>query len=132
MAGDIAAQPQAIRAPLPDQSGGPGSASLCQQPSNSRGFWVLPEFAAQSSFNGIEITGGVRSLFLYEPDIDALKERLYDRDGERGMPSDQPGRLRMFHEHGLLIKQRAEALGLPTLEARPFETLLERALAALS
>ena len=96
------------------------------------GFWVLPEFAAQSSFNGIEITGRVRSLFLYEPDIDALKERLYDRDGERGIPSDQPGRLRMFHEHGLLIKQRAEALGLPTLEARPFETLLERALAALS
>jgi hypothetical protein len=37
----------------------------------------------------------------------------------------------MFHEHGVLIKQRAEALGLAVLESRPFETLEARALAAL-
>jgi hypothetical protein len=38
----------------------------------------------------------------------------------------------MFYEHGLLIKQRAEELGLPVLQSRPFETLFDRALAVLA
>jgi 2-phosphoglycerate kinase len=96
------------------------------------GFWVLPEFATQARFDGVEMAGEVRSLFLYEQDVDALKERLYRRDGERGLPSDQPSRLAMFYEHGLLIKQRAEELGLPVLQSRPFETLFDRALAVLA
>jgi hypothetical protein len=37
----------------------------------------------------------------------------------------------MRYEHGLEMKRRAEALGLPVLESRPFETLESRALSAL-
>jgi 2-phosphoglycerate kinase len=94
-------------------------------------FWILPEFAAQTTFGDLNLTGEVRSLFLFEPDLDALQERLHGRDGEVGLPQEQPSRLAMFHEHGVLIKQRAEALGLAVLESRPFETLEARALAAL-
>jgi len=93
--------------------------------------WVLPEFAAQTRFGDVDLSGRIRSLFLYEPDIDLLRERLYGRDGALGLPSNQPRRLASFHEQGLVLKQRAEALGLPVLECRPFETLFERALAAL-
>jgi hypothetical protein len=39
--------------------------------------------------------------------------------------------LAMHHEYGQEIKRQAEALGLPVLESRPLETLLDRALAVL-
>ena len=78
------------------------------------------------------MVGDVRSLFLYEPEIAALKERLYSRDGELGLPSNQPSRLGMFYEYGLLIKERVEAVGLPALESRPFETLFDRGPEALT
>jgi len=94
--------------------------------------WILPEFASQPSFNGIEMSGEVRSLFLYEQDVTALAERLYGRDGELGLPSNQPSRLKMLYEYGLLMKERAEALGLPVLPSRPFETLVDRAIEALT
>jgi 2-phosphoglycerate kinase len=95
-------------------------------------FWITPEFARQGVYDGVEMAAEVRSLFLYEPDVEVLRERIYGRDGERGLPSDQPSRLAMFYEHNLLMKQRAEALSLPILESWPFETLLDRALAALA
>jgi hypothetical protein len=34
-------------------------------------------------------------------------------------------------DYGKEIKRQAEALGLPILECRPFDTLIDRALAAL-
>jgi 2-phosphoglycerate kinase len=95
------------------------------------GVWILPEFASQPSFDGIEMSGEVRSLFLYEHDVSSLAERLLSRDGELGLPSNQPTRLMMFYEYGLLIKRRAEALGLPVLTSRPFETLVKRAIEVL-
>ena len=58
----------------------------------------------------------------------------------RGTPpssifSDHPQAQRNLIEtqfrYGLEIKRQAEALGLPVLESRPFDTLLDRALAAL-
>jgi len=96
------------------------------------GVWVLPEFASQRSYGGIEMGEKVRSLFLYEPDIDALEQRLFARDGEMGLPADQPSRLESLHQYGALIKRGAVFLGLPVLESQPFDTLLDRALEVLN
>ncbi len=92
-------------------------------------FWILPEFAAQSSFAGIAM-GGVRSLFLCEDDPLRITRQ---RSGRGEDPGLYPSRLvqSMFWQHGLVIRQRAEALGLPVLESRPFDTLLDRAIATL-
>jgi 2-phosphoglycerate kinase len=95
------------------------------------GFWLLPEFAGQPSFEGIDMSGRVRSLFLYEADASDLEQRYLHRDGKVGLPDEQASRLAVFQQHGLAIKQQAEALGLPVLESRPFETLQARALEAL-
>jgi 2-phosphoglycerate kinase len=101
------------------------------RPAILEAFWVEPEFAAQSEFDGIVMSGRVRSLFLFEDDREELHRRLLSRDGKVGLPTTQVSRLAHFHRHAIAVKERAEALGLPVLASRPFETLEARALAAL-
>jgi 2-phosphoglycerate kinase len=104
------------------------------EPAILEAVWLSPQFAAQDTFAGRTVIGEVRSLFLYEPEIDLL----YDRFERRGswwtqVPArERDARVAYFHAFGLEIKRQAEALGLPVLESRPFDTLLERALQALS
>ena len=75
----------------------------------------------------------MKSLFLYEPDIAELGARLSERGewSSRIPEEERAPRLAFFHAFGLEIKRRAEALSLPVLESRPFDTLFDRALAAL-
>jgi 2-phosphoglycerate kinase len=104
-----------------------------QEPSILEAVWVQPEFAVQESFAGQSLKGRVRSLFLVEPEIDAIEGRLAQR-GEwwSRIPAEQrEARVAFFHAFGLEVRRRAEALGLPVLESRPFDTLLDRALVAL-
>jgi hypothetical protein len=73
----------------------------------------------------------VRSMFLYERSKELLRERLYRRDGEEGLPKSQPARIHAFDEYGRLIAEEAARRGLPVLESQPFSTLLSRAEATL-
>jgi len=94
--------------------------------------WLLPEFVCQSKFNDVSMEGEVRSIFLVENDKELLRERLFDRDGEMGLPVDQPSRIDVFHQHGLLIAEKARLSGLSVLESRSLETLFHRAVEALA
>ncbi len=94
-------------------------------------FWVLPAFAAQSTFNGVEMAGEVRSLFLYEDDASSVAERRAGKEPNAAPPTPEAVRLAMFRAHGALMRRQAEAIGLPVLASTPLETLEARALAAL-
>ncbi|HEX5370222.1 MAG TPA: hypothetical protein VFY10_12475 [Dehalococcoidia bacterium] len=95
------------------------------------GFWILPEFAAKTEFNGVDMSGGVRCLFLFDADLSAIAKRRAARDDNTSRAKPQAARLDMFLAHGAITRRSAEALGLPVLESRPFETLEARALVVL-
>jgi len=99
------------------------------------GCWVLPAFALQERYAGRDNASVRKALFLYEPSIDELKQRLRVRPGgspEREPKSVRDANVQMQWQFGLEIKRQAEALGLPVLESRPYDTLLDRALALLN
>jgi hypothetical protein len=96
--------------------------------------WVMPELAMKDTFDGLSVQGQVRALFVYEPDVSVLRQRLDGRPDTwwSEVPEEEKAaRTAMFHARGLEDKRKAEALGLPVVESLPFETLLDRALAAL-
>jgi 2-phosphoglycerate kinase len=96
------------------------------------GAWVLPAFARQRIYAGHD-TASVRSLFLVESSKDEIGARLRARPNgfaEEPAIAQQNG-IDTQWLYGQEIKRQAEALHLPVLESRPFDTLLDRALTAL-
>jgi 2-phosphoglycerate kinase len=83
------------------------------------GDFISPEVAAKAS------TLGVTSLFLLASE-DEIRANFSARDGD-----DQPGRARVSATRGLRLADKCTELRLPTVNARPFETLLLRACRAL-
>jgi hypothetical protein len=79
------------------------------------GDWISPETAAQAS------TSSVSSLFLLASE-DEIRANLLQRDGD-----EQPGRARVSAMRSLRLAERCRELGLATVNARPFDTLLFRA-----
>ena len=82
----------------------------------------------------VEAGDAVRGVFLYEPEHGAMEHRRRGRANpwDRAFSDDVMRNVAgMRHRHGIEMKRQAEALGLPVLESRPFETLEARALAAL-
>lgn len=79
-------------------------------------------------------TLGLRSLFIYEPDLDVLRKRLDDRPDTwwSGVPEQEKSAMvAMFHARGLRDTRVAETLRLPVVAYVPSDTHLERAVAAL-
>ncbi len=98
------------------------------------GAWLLPSFVTQGVYAGRTV-GGVRSLFLHESSSREIERRL----AARPTPwlREQPPEIARNHtltqlEYGLEIWRRADAMGLPVIASRPFDTLFERALALLA
>jgi 2-phosphoglycerate kinase len=83
------------------------------------GDFIAPEVAARAK------AMGVRSLFLLASE-DEIRDNFLQRDGD-----EQRGRARVSAMHSQRLADRCGALGLPLVNARPFETLLLRACAAL-
>jgi 2-phosphoglycerate kinase len=97
------------------------------------GTWLLPALAARPTFRDVD-SGDVRALFLFEPDAAEMDRRRRARQDPWSRVFAGPvmhNIAAMRHAHGLEIKRQAEALGLPVLQCRPFESLETRALAAL-
>lgn len=90
------------------------------------GDFLLPALAKRERYDGIPAGGRVRALILYEAEEEQIARNYLAREGE-----PQPGRARASWRHSEWLRQEAERLGVPTLAARPWETVFERALASL-
>ena len=95
-------------------------------PTIYEGDFLLPSFAARSSFEGHPAEGRVRGIFLYE-DADQISRNFATREG-----NPQPDRARISALYSAWLRAEAARHGQIALPARPWETALERALAALS
>jgi len=93
------------------------------------GDYILPALAAQTSFSGQRNDRRVRAVFLHEPDEQQLLKNFLLREPERG---PQTKRAHVSWLHGQWLKQEAERFGLPVVAARPWSTVLERTIAAVS
>ena len=93
------------------------------------GDFILPALAAQARFSGQANGGRVRGAFLHEPDEQQLVANYRSREPERG---PQVKRAHVSWLHGLWLRQEAERHGLPVVLARPWDTVFERLIAAVS
>ena len=93
------------------------------------GDFILPALAAQARFSGQANGGRVRGAFLHEPDEQQLVANYLAREPERG---PQVKRAHVSWLHGLWLRQEAERHGLPVVLARPWDTVFERLIAAVS
>ena len=89
------------------------------------GDFLLPSLAVQETFAGTPAAGRVRGVILYDDEAQIARNYLA-REGE-----PQPDRARWSWNHSEWLRQEAQRLGLPTLAARPWETVVTRAVDVL-
>ncbi len=90
------------------------------------GDFILPTVAVPDVYAGIPNNGRVQGLFVHEEE--AQIARNYElREGDA-----QSGRAQISWRNSEWLRVEAERLGVPTLAARPWETVFERALAMLA
>jgi 2-phosphoglycerate kinase len=92
------------------------------------GDFILPTLAAQSTFAGMKRNNAVRGVFLYEGDEAQLVANFFQREPESG---PQHKRARVSWLYGQWFKQQAEQNEIAVIEARPWDTVFERIVAAL-
>ena len=90
------------------------------------GDFLLPSLAVRPAYDGIPAGGQMRAVFLYEEDEQQILRNYRAREG-----TDQPHRARVSWYHSEWLRREAERLGLPVVPARPWDTVLERVIAAL-
>jgi 2-phosphoglycerate kinase len=89
------------------------------------GDFILPSLAA-STFDDVPSADQVRALFLYEEDEAQIARNFLAREGE-----EQPRRARACWYYSEWLRQECGRLGVPAIPARPWESVLERAIAAV-
>jgi 2-phosphoglycerate kinase len=89
------------------------------------GVWLLPSSVAHLNIG----RANIEPVFIHEADYDALASCLEARDG----PSQTPaaGFAKFAWHYGNYLCAEAQKYMLPVVEARPWETLLDRVEAAL-
>ncbi|MDQ3704949.1 MAG: hypothetical protein M3437_06970 [Chloroflexota bacterium] len=90
------------------------------------GDFLLPTLAVKQSYDGIAAEGRVRALSLYEEDEHQISRNYAAREGEA-----QPERARASWRYSEWLRKEAERVGVPAISARPWDTVLERAIAAV-
>jgi 2-phosphoglycerate kinase len=93
------------------------------------GDFIPPALAAKASFSGQANGGRVRGAFLFEPDEQQLVANYLSREPAAG---PQVKRAHVSWLHGLWLRQEAERYGLPVVLSRPWDSILERLIAALA
>lgn len=91
------------------------------------GDFILPSLAVQSTYNTIPAGGRVRAIFVYEEDERQIRHNYRVREG-----TDQAKRARTSWIISEWLRQEAGRLGVPTIAARPWDTVFERMIAALA
>jgi hypothetical protein len=74
----------------------------------------------------VPAAGRVRAVFLYEPDEVQILRNYASREGEQ-----QSMRARVSWRYSEWLRDEARRLGVPEIAARPWDTVLERVIAAL-
>ena len=90
------------------------------------GDFLLPAVAVKDAYDDQPSRGRVRAIFIVEPDEDQIARNYLAREGEH-----QAGRARISWRYSEWLRREAERLGVPVVEARPWETVFERALDAI-
>lgn len=90
------------------------------------GDWLVPALAVRDEYCGVRANGRVHAAIIYESDEGQINRNYALREGEV-----QLARSRISWRHSEWLRHEAERLGIPTVPARPWETVLERTLAAL-
>ena len=90
---------------------------------------ILPSLYERESVRARRTGGRVRAVFLFEPDEEALLADLVARARDTWR-QDLRAYARRSIAFGKWLKREAEMRGIPTLRARPRETLVDRILAA--
>jgi 2-phosphoglycerate kinase len=92
------------------------------------GDFLLPALAVQPAYDGVPAEGQVRAVLLYEEDEQQILRNFCARAGE-----DQrwPRRARASWYYSEWLRREAGQRGLPAVPARPWDTVLERVIAAL-
>ena len=90
------------------------------------GDFLLPSLAALPDYDGIPAAGRVRAVIVYEDDEAQIGRNYLAREGE-----PQPERARASWRYSEWLRQESERLGVPTLAARPWDTVFERSLTLL-
>ena len=88
------------------------------------GDFLLPSLAVQEAYGGVPASGQVRALMLDEEDEEQIGRNFSAREGE-----PQPGRARSSWRYSEWLRREAERLGVPTIPARPWDTVFDRACA---
>jgi 2-phosphoglycerate kinase len=95
-------------------------------PTLIEGDFILPELAARSAYGGQPNDGRVRALFLLEHEEAQIASNVVDRQGG---DATLPARTSWLKNRWL--QQECDRLGLPTVAARPWATVTDRAHAAV-
>jgi 2-phosphoglycerate kinase len=90
------------------------------------GDFILPSLAVQSTYGDVRANGQVRSLFLYEEDEEQIARNYSQRDG-----SNQRERAHVSWRVSEWLRQEAQRVGAPALSARPWDTVLRRAISII-
>jgi 2-phosphoglycerate kinase len=90
-------------------------------PTIIEGSWILPSFAAQTTYEALDLASAVRSLFIVEPDLEELEERRRRRiqPWSHQDPTYIHNLAIMRHLCGQEIAREAEALNLPSSSLAP-------------
>ncbi len=105
-------------------------------PAIIKGGDILPELAARRDFSHMHfapavVTNEVRSVFIIEPDEEALLSNLRQRGFDKGSTKGQETFACACWLYGHWLRRQADHYDLPIVEARPWETLVERVLQAI-
>jgi 2-phosphoglycerate kinase len=91
------------------------------------GDFILPSLAVRGEYAGVPSNGRVRAMFLYEPKEAQISRNYAAREG-----APQPGRARASWRNSEWLRAEAGRRTVPAIEARPWDTVFERALAVLA
>ena len=86
------------------------------------GDFLHPALAARAEYSGIPSERRVRGFILYEEDEAQIAANFLAREGE-----PQPERAGDSWRYSEWLRQEAARLGVPTLPARPWDNVFERA-----
>ena len=89
------------------------------------GDFLQPGFASSEAFDGVLATGRVRSLFVYDT-LEQFAANIAAREGE-----EQPRRAEISWNYSEWLRAECQRLRVPSMSARPWETVVERALDAI-
>ncbi|HUZ02080.1 MAG TPA: hypothetical protein VMU89_17170 [Thermomicrobiaceae bacterium] len=90
------------------------------------GDFIHPSLAVRPAYDDVPADGRVRAVVLYEEDERQLLTNYRLREGE-----EQPVRARVSWRYSEWLRREAERLGVPSIAARPWESVLERVVAVL-